>query len=259
MLYRQRRAFSLLAVVLVLATSGACSDDPAGGSFVVGAGADTSLAEPPEDANVSSGGGDVNAGVLETLVSLGEDFTVRPLLATSWEFRAPNTWRFNLRRNVKFHDGSAFDAGDVAYNVEEIWGKVESGILALGPGSARVVDDHTIDITPVTPNVRFVEQLVHPYHALRAEGTSAGAGTSRATTPTGTGPFRFVEYRQNELLRVKRFDGYWESAPQPRASPSASSPTAPAGYWSSKPAAPTPSWMSLARRPPRWRGRPTWP
>lgn len=117
---------------------------------------------------------------------------VKPLLALSWELRPPGTWRFHLRRGVTFHDGQPFDAAAVASNVTELWSKVPGPDL-LGPRSATVIDSHTVDLTPTAPNLRLVEQLVHPRHGLRAPGTSAGLGTEPATTPTGTGPFRFVE------------------------------------------------------------------
>ncbi|GAC1317414.1 MAG: hypothetical protein NVSMB2_11100 [Chloroflexota bacterium] len=52
----------------------------------------------------------INVNMCETLVRLGEDFSLQPLLATSWELAAPNTWRFHLLQGVTFWDGSPLTA-----------------------------------------------------------------------------------------------------------------------------------------------------
>ena len=213
--------FRLIAVVVLMAAVGACttSDNraprtetagPMKPEIVVATGADSNRVEPAFRATVATGAGDsANAPVFEPLVLLAPDFTVKPLLATAWQFRAPNTWRFTLRPGVRFHNGAPFDAKAVAYNVTELWAKETSGILSMGPDSAVVVDDYTVDITPTKPNQRLVEQLVHPSRGIRAPGTFAGAGTSSESTPTGTGPFKFTSYTKGESLKVERFEGYW--------------------------------------------------
>ena len=221
----RRRPVVLVALLLVVATACATEKKPSGSAgvddavrpaLIVAAGADTSRIEqpapsdparPPRPANVATGYGDANAPVFETLVALGPNFGVEPLLATSWEFRAPNTWRFHLRRGVQFHNGEPFDARAVVDNAKRFW--TADSALSVGPDSATVVDDFTVDVTPVKPNRRLVEQLVHPLHGIRAPGTVAGSGAAPENTPTGTGPFRFSNYRKGVQLEVVRFDGYW--------------------------------------------------
>ena len=182
--------------------------------LVVGAPADVSRVEPPARANVATGYAGVNAAVFEPLVVLGADFRAEPALATSWEFRAPNTWRFHLRREVTFHNGARFDAEAVAYNARELWAKDPGSVASIGVDSAKVVDDFTIDLTPASTNRRLIEQLVHPAHVVRAPGTFAGAGTAPDNRPTGTGPFRFSTYQPGQTLDVERFDGYWGEKPR---------------------------------------------
>lgn len=211
----RRRAVAVRVFLAVLLVASGCARGSGGGSsdgLVVAARADESVLDPPFAANVASGYGNANAPVFETLVELAPDFTVRPLLATSWEFRAPNTWRFHLRPGVTFHDGQRLDAKAVHYNVSDLW--TELGILALGPDSAEIVDDLTIDLTPTVPNRRLVEQLVHPLMSVKAPGTHAGDGSSPEKRPTGTGPFKFSRYTPKVQLEVTRFDDYW--GPKPR-------------------------------------------
>jgi ABC-type transport system substrate-binding protein len=63
-------------------------------------------------------------------------------------------------------------------------------------------------------NLRLAEQLANPSMAIPAPGTRAGAGTTPADTPTGTGPFRFVAYRPGVELRVEASVGHWAGAPE---------------------------------------------
>jgi peptide/nickel transport system substrate-binding protein len=147
--------------------------------------------------------------VLETLTLLSADYTVKPLLAERWEFRAPNTWRFFLRRGVTFHDGQPFNAAAVKTGLFDRLAKTPGGsTIKAGPDSAVVVDDYTIDFTPLSTNLRVPEQLVHPTNGAAAPGTTLEA------KPVGTGPFRFVEYAPKDHLTVERNDAYWGPKPK---------------------------------------------
>ncbi|HET9050390.1 MAG TPA: ABC transporter substrate-binding protein, partial [Candidatus Dormibacteraeota bacterium] len=115
----------------------------------------------------------LNMNVYEPLIYLASDYTLKPGLAESWEFIQPGTWRFHLRKGVKFHDGSPFSADDVVWT----WGARQQqgktlGTVAntLGPNSVVKVDDYTVDFIPVTPNFRVPQQIVHPEGAIVPKG-----------------------------------------------------------------------------------------
>ncbi len=168
--------------------------------------------EPRDEADVALG---PTTQVMEGLVRMGPDFKLEPLLATSWEFRAPKSWRFTLRRGVRFHDGTVFTATAVQWTIERWMRTGRVNYLALGPG-ARVtaVDDYTVDVETVVPNRRLVESLADQRRGMVAVGTYPGAGTRHDNTPIGTGPFRFVEYFRGRELVLARFDGYWGGPPR---------------------------------------------
>lgn len=144
----------------------------------------------------------VNTTIYEPLVRLTPDYRPEPLLATRWELVPPNTWRFHLRQAVRFHDESPFTAQSVRWSFERMARK-RPGATGIAPGSTRVVDDSTVDVTPVFQNLRLPEQLAHPVYSIMA----AESDPERA--PVGTGPFRFVEYRAADHITVARWDGYW--------------------------------------------------
>ena len=170
-----------------------------GGTLVIGA-AEDSYESKGAEADV--GQYPLNTNIFEGLVRMDAEYGIVPALATEWEFRPPNTWRFMLREGVQFHDGTPFDAQAVKYTFDRV-AETGGGTLGLGPKSTKIVDDFTVDVTPKFENRRLVEQAVHPSYSIIAPGSNPG------TKPIGTGPFQFSSYRKQEEIAVTRFEGYW--------------------------------------------------
>jgi peptide/nickel transport system substrate-binding protein len=144
-----------------------------------------------------------NAGVCETLVGMDHDFQPTPVLATSWTYRGDNTFRFELRRGVRFHNGAPLNAEAVRYSINRVVELRQTLNTFVGPDSVRVVDEYTVDITPTQLNLRLPEQIVHPFFSIVAPGTNP------AERPVCTGPFTFANYSPNDRLVVNRNDQYW--------------------------------------------------
>jgi peptide/nickel transport system substrate-binding protein len=205
-------ALALLALGLVACGGGGGGEEPAQGTaaaqrgnLVVGMTDDEYILEGPE-ANLSLY--PHYAQVLETLTYLTPDFQVKPLLAERWEFRPPGTWRFFLRRDVKFHDGQPLTAEAVKRGLfDRVAVEGGTGINAA-PDAATVVDRYTIDFKPTTTNLRIPQELTHPEYGVAAPGADLGE------KPVGTGPFVFSEYQAGERLVVKRNPDYWSSPPE---------------------------------------------
>jgi peptide/nickel transport system substrate-binding protein len=175
-----------------------------GGELIVGA---------PQDRTGSSSNGRYRGmyppawNVFETLVGLSHDFAVEPALAESWEFIAPNTWRFILRDDVVFHNGAPFTAEAVQWSMARIadeggWG------MYIGEDSTKIVDDHTVDITPTEENFILPLQLSQP-----GAGPILAPGTDNAVERIGTGPFREVEYVPDQQFVGEPFPEYWGAPP----------------------------------------------
>src|SRR2546425_1038679 len=94
----------------------------------------------PDSSGVGSGLGlhPVNANVYETLVRLTPDFRVAPQLATRWQLRLRNTWRFHLRQGVRMHDGTALTAAAVGGTMRRIPPR-GGGPVGVGQTSARAL------------------------------------------------------------------------------------------------------------------------
>lgn len=148
-----------------------------------------------------------NPSIYETLVALTPLFETEPRLAESWELIEPNTWRFNLRQDVVFHDGTPFTAEAVAWTFARV-AESGGGTLLLGEDSVEIIDDYTVEVTPAEPNILLPMQLAAP-----RTGSIMAPGSSNADARVGTGPFREVEYVAGEHHIVEAFPDYWGGAP----------------------------------------------
>src|SRR3989454_12332814 len=106
----------------------------------------------PDSSGVGSGLGlhPVNANVYETLVRLTPDFRVAPQLATRWQLRLRNTWRFHLRQGVRMHDGTALTAAAEVGATRRI-APGGGGPIGIGPSSARGIGAPAPSISPARP------------------------------------------------------------------------------------------------------------
>ena len=136
-------------------------------------------------------------------------------LATSYRPLDDYTWEFKLRKNVKFHDGSDFDAQDVLFTLGRL-GTVpgHDGLAAeyVSPiTDIDVVDSHTLifktqQVTPDIP-IRFA-QISIISNELPKDVTSDRFNKGEAAI--GTGPFKYVDWRRGDQLVLERYDGYWD-------------------------------------------------
>jgi peptide/nickel transport system substrate-binding protein len=141
--------------------------------------------------------------------------TIRPELATSWKWSEDGTaLTFTLRQGVKWHDGVPFTAADVKCTWDMVSG-LTPGKIRKSPRQAWFTN-----LTAITVNgdTEVTFQLKRPqpsFLALLASGWSPVypchvSSAAMRTKPIGTGPFRFVEYRLNESMRLERNPDYWK-------------------------------------------------
>ncbi len=153
--------------------------------------------------------------VLEPLVGLGKAGEPIPMLATSWEKSADLTrWRFYLRKGVKFHNGADFTARDVVETAKHyVDVKDVSLVYARVPFKEAVaIDDYTVDLIFVQPQplllINIRSFLICPTAIARNNWEMA------KTIAIGTGPYRFVEWKKGQYIKLIRFEGYWGPKPQ---------------------------------------------
>ena len=137
-----------------------------------------------------------------------------PGLAESWQVSSDvKTYTFKLRKDVKFHDGTPFNAQAVKFTFDRIADpatKSQLGISLLGPYEGTdVVDDATVRVRFKTPYAPFLDSASVPYlsplspDAVRKAGKDFGS-----TTLVGTGPFKFESYKADAEVVIVRNDDY---------------------------------------------------
>ena len=167
-----------------------------------------------------------------------------PGLATSWavDARDKTKWIFKLRPGAKFHDGSAFDADVVVWNVAKVFDKdalhfdpSQVGVTASRMPtlrSARKIDDMTVELTtsepdsflPINLTNLFMASPAHWDAKLKAVPASVTAPAERskaawtafASDPSGSGPFRVTRFVARERLELAANKTYWDAKRTPK-------------------------------------------
>jgi len=133
-----------------------------------------------------------NSYIYESLITYNEKFELEPALALKWSQDTPLIWRFELRKGVKFHDGTPFTSADVVYSIERALQPTSnfSAYTAAIQG-ARAVDSHTVLIITSAPNPVLLRQL--PELRMMSKAWSEKHGV---TTPTN-----FVQKQESYAVR----------------------------------------------------------
>jgi glutathione transport system substrate-binding protein len=151
----------------------------------------------------------------EGLFGFDKDMKMVPVLAESYEASNDGlVYTIKLRKGVKFHDGTDFKADAVKANLDRVTNPENKlkrfGLYNNNIAKTEVVDDYTARITLRTPFSPFINQLAHPSTVMISPTALAKYGNKDiAFHPVGTGPFKFVEWKATDYLKVARFDGYW--------------------------------------------------
>ncbi len=163
------------------------------------------------------------SNVYEGLVGYGKDLKIIPALATDWKQTAPTVWRFNLRKGVKFHDGTPFTADDVIFSYERA--KADGSDMKAYVGSVkeiRKIDDYAIDFVtetpnPILPNV-FVRWLIMSKkwcadnRAERPVDKRKGIENTASFKANGTGPFRVRSRDPGNRTVLVRNPNHWDKS-----------------------------------------------
>lgn len=152
--------------------------------------------------------------VFDTLMTRNPDGSLKGRLATSWKQVTPTTWRFELRKNVKFHDGTPFNAQTVKFSIDRLNSKeYASGAVTLVNmiKTVKVVDNDTVDIITDYPFAALAANLTHPATAMMSATALKDPGYAR--NPIGTGPFKFSKWNVGSSVELVANPDYWGGKP----------------------------------------------
>src|SRR6201999_759148 len=157
--------------------------------------------------------------IYEPLIEHSKDLGLQPALATSWESTGPTTWRFHLRPNVKWQDGTVFTADDVVFSFERIRGKNSAKRSQVATiKQAKKIDDLTVDFEtngsdPILPSEMTGMQIMSKKWCEEhnvVENVVLGSSENYALRNTmGTGPFRLASREPDRKTVFERNPTWW--------------------------------------------------
>lgn len=205
------RTLIIAALFTLIGLTAQAQTPKSGGTLVYATGTDVQTLDPQFVTDVPTSR--IVMQIHETLVRQDETGKIVPALATSWTTSDDKvTWTFRLRQNVRFHDGTAFDAAAVKATFERMRDDAtasprRSSLEAIKDIS--VVDDHTIAIVTKQPFAPLLAQLSAYNLAIMSPAQMQKLGKGYRDQPAGTGPFRLKSWQRGERVTLARNDDYW--------------------------------------------------
>src|SRR5262245_12903145 len=154
----------------------------------------------------------MNINMYDSLLHKTPKLQYEPSLATEWRAIDDTTWEFKLRKGVKFHSGDLFSAEDGRFTFERVLNP-ETKSPQIGNVRAvkevKVIDEHTVHLVTDKPFPLLLERMVFFPIMPKKYFEKVGAQVFADQAPSGTGPYRFVEWKRDQYLRLERFEEHW--------------------------------------------------
>ncbi len=214
----RRLALIGLAAVLLTACGGAGGGPAAtGGSPKPGGTLKVATVEENRTLDPLTSGQFVERRVMynmyESLVTIDDKLTIKPLLAERWEIPDPKTYVFTLKKGVKFHDGTDLNADAVKFNIDRILSAQKSPRKSelASVQSVEVKDPQTVVFHLKKPDAALLSWLVDRAGMVLSPAAIAKGGADFGRNPVGagTGPFQFVEWKRDDHTTLKKNPNYW--------------------------------------------------
>ncbi|QLG38653.1 MULTISPECIES: ABC transporter substrate-binding protein [unclassified Paenibacillus] len=156
--------------------------------------------------------------IYDNLVVQLPDGSIKPWLAKEWSVSEDGkSYTFKLREDVKFHDGTPFNAEAVKFNLDRVIDpttKAANSLALIRPySSSEVIDEYTIKVNLEQPSQAFLGNLSQALLGIVSPTAAKKYGDQLGKNPVGTGPYTFVKWDENaDIVVAKNRDYNWAPA-----------------------------------------------
>ncbi len=179
-----------------------------GGKLVIGRPSDAISLD--SNTETTAPGAIIYGNIIESLLSVDKSGNVHPHLAERYEVVSPERIRFYLRKGVKFHDGTPFNAAAVKHTFDRAISQPARWKALFGPlEGCEIVDDFTVDIVTQKPYGPTLASVAMVYSGIISPAAVEKHGKDYGRNPVGTGPFKFKEWKTKDQITIVRNDDYW--------------------------------------------------
>ncbi len=214
----QKPFFSLVVILCLVTILTACgggttttTSSKYGGNIKVGLDADVTTLDPLQSTSLYDR--QVMLNIYDTLVRLGANNTIEPDLATSWSNPSPTQLVFTLRTDVKFQDGTPFNASAVVFNINRILNAPTAPRYSeiSSVKSVMAVDSSHVQFTLKKPFSPLLAALTDRAGMILSPTAvqKLGSGLANAPVNAGSGPFMFKEWVKGDHLTIVKNPHYW--------------------------------------------------
>ncbi|RLK64173.1 ABC transporter substrate-binding protein [Atopobacter sp. AH10] len=201
--------FVFMALFLVACgSSGGKGSSSGGKTLTVGLSGDAISLDPVmTNDNQSS---NVMTQIYEGLVKLDKDGKIVPALAESYEQVDDVTYRFKLKKGVKFHNGEEMKASDVVFSLKRaiVAPNVTHLFQTIDENTVKALDDYSVEFKQKEPFAGIMSALCHPGGFIVNEKAVKKAGDDYSQHPVGTNALKFVKWSRSNSIELEKFKDY---------------------------------------------------
>lgn len=178
-------------------------------------------AQPPTldtAVTVSTAALETAGNIFEQLFTFNENYEPVPMLAESVEISEDGlTYTFPLRQGIKFHNGEEMTSDDVVASMNRWLVTSSRAKLLLANANFEAVDTYTVKLTVEKPSsdVLVIMSANAQFPAIMPKEIVESATAEGVTEYIGTGPYKFVEWKQDQYIHLAKFEDYQSVAAEP--------------------------------------------
>ena len=214
---RRLKLWGLLSLGSLLVVGGLASPDLAGAGekvITIAQYADGVSLDPQHTNDNASFS--IEKPMIEGLIGFNEKMEQIPQLAEKWDASPDGrVYTFYLRKGVKFHDGTPFNAAAVKANFDRVRNpenKLRRYTLYKIISQIDVLDDSTVRFTLSEPFGAMIATFAHPAGGINSPAAVQKYGADYEKNPVGTGPYKFAEWVPNDHVTLVKTPDYWDKA-----------------------------------------------